>query len=244
MADQNIIVRITGEADLGNAQSQIAELKERGKELEAQMKALSKAEQEDAESIRQLGLQGDQLSAALKKNADYYKAQRIELEKTAAANGKNIQTLKDSVRQYNVLQGAAGKTRQQLMEMREALVRMAEDGDTTSATFIALADRAAELNDTVGDAQQIIALLASDTKNLDAAMQVGGGLVGAFNAATSAMALLGGESEELQQAFLKVQAAMSVLSGVQQVMAVVDKRSAANVVIRTALIKLFNREKI
>lgn len=244
MADQNIIVRITGEADLGNAQSQIAELKERGKELEAQMKALSKAEQEDAESIRQLGLQGDQLSAALKKNADYYKAQRIELEKTAAANGKNIQTLKDSVRQYNVLQGAAGKTRQQLMEMREALVRMAEDGDTTSATFIALADRAAKLNDTVGDAQQIIALLASDTKNLDAAMQVGGGLVGAFNAATSAMALLGGESEELQQAFLKVQAAMSVLSGVQQVMAVVDKRSAANVVIRTALIKLFNREKI
>lgn len=244
MADQNIIVRITGEADLGNAQSQIAELKERGKELEAQMKALSKAEQEDAESIRQLGLQGDQLSAALKKNADYYKAQRIELEKTAAANGKNIQTLKDSVRQYNVLQGAAGKTRQQLMEMREALIRMAEDGDTTSATFIALADRAAKLNDTVGDAQQIIALLASDTKNLDAAMQVGGGLVGAFNAATSAMALLGGESEELQQAFLKVQAAMSVLSGVQQVMAVVDKRSAANVVIRTALIKLFNREKI
>ena len=244
MADQNIIVRITGEADLGNAQSQIAELKERGKELEAQMKALSKAEQEDAESIRQLGLQGEQLSAALKKNADYYKSQRVELEKTAAANGKNIQTLKDSVRQYNVLQGAAGKTRQQLMEMCEVLVKMAEDGDTTSATFIAMADRAAKLNDTVGDAQQIIALLASDTKNLDAAMQVGGGLVGAFNAATSAMALLGGESEELQQAFLKVQAAMSVLSGVQQVMAVADKRSAANVVIRTALIKLFNREKI
>jgi hypothetical protein len=244
MADQNIIVRITGEADLEGAQSQIRELTDRSKELESQMKALSKAEAEDAESIRKLGLQGQQLSDALKKNADYYRAQRQELEKSADANNKNIASLKNSVRQYNVLQGAAGKSRQQLMEMREALVRMAEDGDTTSATFIAMSERAAELSDTIGDAQQVIALLASDTKNLDTAMQVGGGLVGAFNAATSAMALLGGESEELQQAFLKVQAAMSVLNGVQQVMTVLDKRSAANVVLRTALIKLFNREKV
>lgn len=244
MADQNIIVRIMGEADLSNAQAQISELTERSKDLEAQMKACAKAEAEDAESIRKLGLQGNQLSAALKKNADYYRTQRQELEKSAAANQKNIKSLKDSVKQYNVLQGAAGKTRQQLMEMREALVRMAEDGDTTSAAFIAMSERAAELSDTIGDAQQVIALLSSDTKNLDTAMQVGGGLVGAFNAATSAMALLGGESEELQQAFLKVQAAMSVLNGVQQVMTVLDKRSAANVVMRTALIKIFNREKV
>lgn len=244
MSENNIIIRIQGESDLSAAQSQIRELTARNKELEAQMKAVSKAEQEDAESIRQLGLQGGQLSAALRKNTDYYKKQREEVQKNVDANKQSIQTLQKSVSQYNLLSGATGKTRQQLMEMREAMIRMAESGDTTSATFIAMADRAAELNDTIGDAQQIITLLASDTKNLDAAMQVGGGLVGAFNAATSAMALLGGESEELQEAFLKVQAAMAVLNGLQQVMAVTDKRSAANVVLRTALIKLLNREKI
>lgn len=244
MSENNIIIRIQGESDLSAAQSQIRELTARNKELEAQMKAVSKAEQEDAESIRQLGLQGGQLSAALRKNTDYYKKQREEVQKSVDANKQSIQTLQKSVSQYNLLSGATGKTRQQLMEMREAMIRMAESGDTTSATFIAMADRAAELNDTIGDAQQIITLLASDTKNLDAAMQVGGGLVGAFNAATSAMALLGGESEELQEAFLKVQAAMAVLNGLQQVMAVTDKRSAANVVLRTALIKLLNREKI
>ena len=244
MSENNIIIRIQGESDLSAAQSQIRELTARNKELEAQMKAVSKAEQEDAESIRQLGLQGGQLSAALKKNTDYYKKQREEVQKNVDANKQSIQTLQKSVSQYNLLSGATGKTRQQLMEMREAMIRMAESGDTTSATFIAMADKAAELNDTIGDAQQIITLLASDTKNLDAAMQVGGGLVGAFNAATSAMALLGGESEELQEAFLKVQAAMAVLNGLQQVMAVMDKRSAANVVLRTALIKLLNREKI
>lgn len=244
MSENNIIIRIQGESDLSAAQSQIRELTARNKELEAQMKAVSKAEQEDAESIRQLGLQGGQLSAALRKNTDYYKKQREEVQKNVDANKQSIQSLQKSVSQYNLLSGATGKTRQQLMEMREAMIRMAESGDTTSATFIAMADKAAELNDTIGDAQQIITLLASDTKNLDAAMQVGGGLVGAFNAATSAMALLGGESEELQEAFLKVQAAMAVLNGLQQVMAVTDKRSAANVVLRTALLKLLNREKV
>ncbi len=244
MSENNIIIRIQGESDLSAAQSQIRELTARNKELEAQMKAVSKAEQEDAESIRQLGLQGSQLSAALRKNTEHYKEERKELQKSVDANKQNIVTLQKSVSQYNLLSGATGKTRQQLMEMREAMIKMAESGDTTSATFIAMADKAAELNDTIGDAQQIITLLASDTKNLDAAMQVGGGLVGAFNAATSAMALLGGESEELQEAFLKVQAAMAVLNGLQQVMAVTDKRSAANVVLRTALLKLLNREKI
>lgn len=244
MSENNIIIRIQGESDLSAAQSQIRELTARNKELEAQMKAVSKAEQEDAESIRQLGLQGGQLSAALRKNTDYYKKQREEVQKSVDANKQSIQTLQKSVSQYNLLTGATGKARTQLMEMNEVLLKMAENGDTTSATFIAMAEKAAKLSDASGDARQIVALLASDTKNLDAAMQVGGGLVGAFNAATSAMALLGGESEELQEAFLKVQAAMAVLNGLQQVMAVMDKRSAANVVIRTALIKLLNREKI
>lgn len=244
MSENNIIIRIQGESDLSNAQAQIKELTARNKELEAQMKAVSKAEQEDAESIKQLGLQGEKLAAALKKNADYYRQQKAEVEKGTLANEKSIASLKQSVRAYNAINGAGVQTRQQLIAIREEMVKMAEAGDTTSARFIAMADKAGQLSDTVGDAQQVISLLASDTRNLDAAMQVGGGLVGAFNAATSAAALLGGESEKLQQAFLKVQAAMAVLSGVQQLMTVLDKRSAANVVIRTALLKLLNRERI
>lgn len=244
MAEQNIIVRVIGEGDMSGAQQQLRDMTERGKELEAQLKRVSKAEQEDAQSIRQMGLAEKELSSALQKNADYYKSERAEVEKNIIANNKNIETLKRSVKQQSALNGVGVQTRQQLIALREELVKMAEAGDTTSARFIAMADRAGELADTVGDAQQVISLLSSDTKNLDAAMQVGGGLAGAFSAATSAMALLGGESEELQQAFLKVQAAMAVLNGVQQVMTVMDKRSAANVVIRTAMLKLFNREKI
>lgn len=243
MADNNIFIRIRGEADLGDAQSQIRELTDRNKELEAQIKRVTKAEQEDAESIRQMGLAGDKLQAALKRNEDYYKKQKDSLDKLVVANNKSVASLKQSVNQYNAVNGAGVKLRTQLMAIREEMVRLAEAGDTTSNQFIQLADRAAELTDTIGDAQQIINILASDTGNLDTALQVGGGLAGAFNAATSAAALLGGESEELQQAFLKVQAALSVLNGIQQVAAVLDKRSAANVKIRLALAKLFNKEK-
>ena len=243
MDENNVIIRITGEADLSNAEEQVRSLKDRNKELTDQLKRLQEQEKADAKDIENTIKDRAQLSAKLKENADYYKREAGFINQDIDANKKNIKTLQQSVNQYNALSGAGVKMRQQLMAMREEMTRMAEAGDTTSARFIELADQASTLSDTLGDAQAVITLLASDTKNLDAAMQVGGGLVGTFNAATSAMALLGGESEELQQAFLKVQAAMALLQGVQQAMTVLDKRSAANVVIRTAAIKLLNKVK-
>ncbi len=243
MDADNIIIRITSEADLSDAQQQIAALKDKSKELTEQIKRLQEQEEQDAETIKSTIKDESRLGAKLKENAEYYRKECSYIEQDIEAGKKNIKTLQQSVNQYNALSGAGVKMRQQLMAIREEMLRMAEAGDTTSERFIELADNAATLSDTIGDAQAVITLLASDTKNLDAAMQVGGGLVGTFNAATSAMALLGGESEELQQAFLKVQAAMSVLTGVQQVLTVLDKRSAANVVIRTAAIKLLNKVK-
>lgn len=243
MDDNNIIIRITTEADLSDAQTQIGALTDRNKELTAQLKRLQEQEKADAQTIEATVSERERLSAKLAENAEYYKRERGYIEKDIAAGKQNIKMLQQSVNQYNALSGAGARTRTQLMALREELIRMAEAGDTTSERFIKLADEASALSDTIGDAQSVISLLASDTKNLDAAMQVGGGLVGTFNAATSAMALLGGESEELQQAFLKVQAAIALLNGVQQVMNVLDKRSAANVVIRTAAIKLLNKVK-
>ncbi len=243
MDDNNIIIRITTETDLSDAQTQIGALTDRNKELTAQLKRLQEQEKADAQTIEATVSERERLSAKLAENAKYYKRERGYIEKDIAAGKQNIKMLQQSVNQYNALSGAGARTRTQLMALREELIRMAEAGDTTSERFIQLADEASALSDTIGDAQSVISLLASDTKNLDAAMQVGGGLVGTFNAATAAMALLGGESEELQQAFLKVQAAIALLNGVQQVMNVLDKRSAANVVIRTAAIKLLNKVK-
>lgn len=243
MADNNILIRVTGEADLSEAQLQIKELSNRSKELEAQMLKTAQAEREDAASIKALGLSGKELQQALAKNAEYYRGLRKEMQDQVTANEKNIKSLKQLVSNTNAMNGVGSKMTQQIRAIREQLMQMEMAGDTSSQAFIDLSVRAAELTDQMGDTQQQINILASDTKNLDAAMSVGSGIAGAFNAATSAAALLGGESEELQEAFLKVQAALAVLNGVQQVANVLNKDSAANVVIRAALQKLFNKEK-
>lgn len=242
-ADNNIFIRIKGEADLVDAQAQIRELTDRNKELEAEIRRLEKAEKDDIAAVKARIAAGKESQSELQAVINYHKELKNEVLKGIDANKRNVQSLKQSVNQYNAVQGAGVRLRTQLMAMTEELKRMAVNGDITSAAFMKMAEQAANLTDTTGDVQQIINILASDTGKLDTALQVGGGLAGAFNAATSAAALLGGESEKLQDAFLKVQAALSVLNGLQQVAAVLDKRSAANVKIRLALAKLFNTEK-
>lgn len=243
MDENNVIIRITGEADLSNAEEQVRDLKDRGKELTEQLKELTRKEKEDAEELKRTIKDRARLEQRLKGNADYYKRERHFIEQDIDSNKKNIKTLQHTINQYNALSGVGIRMRQQLLATREEITRMAEAGDTTSARFVELADKAGALNANLSKAQNVITALTSPTKNLNAAMQIGGGLAGTFNAATSAMALLGGESEELQQAFLKVQATMALLQGTQQVLTTLNKKSAANIVVRTALIKLLNKAK-
>ena len=244
MDENNIIVRVTGEADLNEAQLEMRELAERGKDLERQMQDLAKAEKADIANINAWIKDAARREVEIQKTAASYKQQRAELQQQITANNKSIQSLKQSVSAYNAVQGAGAKMSQELKAIREQLSQMEMAGDTSSQAFIDLSVRAAELTDQIGDTQAQIRVLSSDTKNLDAALSAGSGLTGAFNVATSAAALLGGESDELQQAFLKVQAAMAVLNGVQQVSNTLNKDSAAMVVLRTAYARLFTKEKV
>ena len=243
MDENNIIVRVTGEADLNEAQLEMRELAERGKDLERQMQELAKAEKADIANINAWVKDAQRREVEIQKTAASYKQQRAELQQQITANNKSIQSLKQSVSAYNAVQGAGAKMSQELKAIREQLSQMEMTGDTSSQAFIDLSVRAAELTDQIGDTQAQIRVLSSDTKNLDAALSAGSGLTGAFNVATSAAALLGGESDELQQAFLKVQAAMAVLNGVQQVSNTLNKDSAAMVVLRTAYARIFTKEK-
>ena len=243
MADQNILVRITGEADLTEAQVQMRSLNDRGKELEKQMQDLVAAEKLQTAALRKMSRATAEDRAKAEESLKTTQKQIRETQASINANQKNIQTLGNTISTYNAMNGAGGKLAQQIKALREQMAQMEMAGDTSSQAFIEMGVELAKLTDQVGDTQAQIRILASDTKNLDAAMSVGTGVAGAFNVATSAAALLGDESEKLQQAFLKVQAVMAILNGVQQVANVLNKDSAANVVLRTALQKLFNKEK-
>ena len=243
MAEENILVRITGEADLTDAQVQLREMNNRGKELEQQMRNLAKAEQEDIAAVKARIAAGKEDATQLQEVIAYHKERKAALQQEITANEKSIASLKKSVSAYNAMNGAGNKLAMQIRAIREQLAQMEMSGDTSSQAFIDMSIQAAKLQDQMGDTARQIQILSSDTKNLDAAMSVGSGVAGAFNVATSAAALLGGESEELQQAFLKVQAAMAIMNGVQQVANTLNKDSVANVVLRTAMQKLFNKAK-
>jgi hypothetical protein len=122
-----------------------------------------------------------------------------------------------------------GKTqslRAQLRQMREELATI---DDPSSPRFIQLATEAAELEDRISDVTQQVRLLSSDTSTLDAGIQAVNGLAGAFAVAQGAVALLGDDNEELQKTLVNVNAAMSIMQGLQQVGQLLDKNSALNV---------------
>lgn len=242
-AENNIIIKITSEADLDSAQKQLQELTNRAKEQEKALRELSDVEKEDAESLKTLGLYGDKLAKALKKNKDYYQELRDQKKADITETKKSIQELNNQVKAYKTLNGQSGRMVQQLRAMREQLQRMEEGGEFGTQAFIDLSIAAGQLEDQIGDTQQRIRVLASDTKEVDALLGLGDGLAGSFYVATSAAELLGGDMEGLQNAFYKVQAAMSVVSGVQQVWNALNKDSAAMVVLNTALMKLLSKSK-
>lgn len=241
--ENDIIIKITGDADLDAAQKQMQELTKRSADYEKQIEQLIEKEKQVSASLRNSIKDRKELSDVLIETHRQYSNQRKALKDNITANKQSIKALTDQVKAYKTLHGQSGRMVQQLRAMREELQRMEDSGQFGTEAFINLSIAAGKLEDQIGDTQQRIRILASDTKELDAAMGLGDGLAGSFYIATSAAEILGDDMEGLQKAFYKVQAAMSIVSGAQQVWNALNKDSAAMVVINTALTKLFGKSK-
>ncbi len=184
----------------------------------------------------------EDMAMAMKKHADSQKLISKELENTRKAVA-NLHARADKLENTVVKGTASTMLTRRLRTLKEELRQMEMAGDTTSQKFIDVSVEAAQLEDQIGDTNAQIRALASDTRNLDAVLGVGQGLTGIMTGATSAMALLGGESEDLQKAFFKVQAMMQVLNSTQAIANTLNKDSVANVVIRNAISKLFTKSQ-
>jgi len=104
----------------------------------------------------------------------------------------------------------------QLKEAQQEVVKLSEKFGSTSKEATAAAKRAAELKDAIGDAKSLVDAFNPDQK-FRAFSQSLGGVLGGFTALTGAMGLLGVESEEVQKQLLKVQSAMALSQGLNQV---------------------------
>lgn len=118
--------------------------------------------------------------------------------------------------------------RTRLREAKEELVALADAGITSGPAFDAAKKKAGDLDDQMRDLNATIRTTGSDTRHLDGLISLAGGVAGGFAVAQGAAALFGSKNEEVQKALLKVNAAMSILQGLQMIQNVLQKESAAS----------------
>lgn len=182
----------------------------------------------------------DAMNAGLTGNTDKSKIAKVsmdqlsqsvkDLNKDVLGVGASSQQLKKFGDEIDKNVGQAKTLTGQLRQMKQELSQMETAGQAGSKSFEKLAIQAAKVEDQIGRTSQRIRTLASDTKYIDAAVNVVTGLAGAFSIAQGAAGLLGKENEDLQKALLKVQSSMAILNGLEAVSNTIRKTSAANIV--------------
>jgi hypothetical protein len=160
-----------------------------------------------------------------KKVADTYKTAGKSI--AAAFSGNEVKkALADQNKSFEDLNKKTVPLTRVLRGLKNELNALEEAGKGGTAQFRQLEIEAARLEDQIGDTRARVSILASDTFKFDAAVQATQGLAAGFEIAQGAAALFGSESEDLQKALLKVQAATAIANGVQQVANLLLEESA------------------
>lgn len=168
-----------------------------------------------AEKIYSISLEGkDNLSNTLK-----------SVKNNIEGVSKSTSQLDRISERFNKIENSTAPLKKRLRELQALIAQMNFDGMTDNDVFVRMTAKAAEMKDALGDASQAVRLMSSDTAKLDATIEAMQGLAGVAGVATGAIALLGTENEDLQRAMLKVQSAIAVMNGVQQIANVLNKDS-------------------
>lgn len=110
-----------------------------------------------------------------------------------------------------------------------------------SPAFIELAKKAGELQDKIEGVRNSTKFFADDTRQLQGVIGTLETVTAGFGAIQGAQALLGAESEELQQILTKVNATMLILNGLQSIQANLQKDSAAYIFVTTTAQTLYDK---
>jgi hypothetical protein len=184
-------------------------------------------------TVNEVNKANDAVAASAKESskevADAYKNAGKSI--AAAFSGNEVKkALADQNKGFEQLNSKGKTLTGQLRALKNELAQLEVSGKAGTAQFRQLTAEAARLEDQIGDTRARVANLASDTFKFDAAVQATQGLAAGFEIAQGAAALFGAESEDLQKALLKVQAATAIANGVQQI---------ANLLLEESKIKTF-----
>ena len=223
--------------DLAFAESEnakrLAELKQAQKEANELNKLTTRLNQSAESSY-------NRLSAQYSINKIYLNNMTVEEREATEEGRKLVAETKAIYEEMKRLQEATGKTSlnvgnysdaakgltTQIENQTKQLALLRLEGKQGTAEYQQLSKETAILRDAVKDATAEITRMASDTSNLDAVLSFAAGASGGFAAFTGAMELFGSESEEVQEAQKKLQAAIAITTGVQAIQNAVQKQSA------------------
>ena len=108
-----------------------------------------------------------------------------------------------------------GSLKQQFKEAQNEVNALSEKFGSTSKEAVKAARAAADLKDRIGDAKALTDAFNPDAKFKSLTASIGGA-AGGFSAFQGAMGLVGAESKNVEAAILKVQSAMALSQGLQQ----------------------------
>lgn len=223
--------------DLAFAESEnakrLAELKQAQKEANELNKLTTRLNQSAEGSY-------NRLSAQYSINKIYLNNMTVEEREATEEGRKLVAETKAIYEEMKRLQEATGKTSlnvgnysdaakgltTQIQNQTKQLALLRLEGKQGTAEYQQLSKETAILKDAVADATAEIKRMASDTSNLDAVLSFAAGASGGFTAFTGAMELFGAESEDVQEAQKKLQAAIAITTGVQAIQNAVQKQSA------------------
>lgn len=118
----------------------------------------------------------------------------------------------------------------QLRELQNDMARMRLNGEQNTEEYRQMAEKAAQLSDTLGDLRAQTSILANDDANLQGFISGVNGLSGAFTTATGVMSLFASENENLMKVQARVQSVMAITMGLQQLFNALNKDSAFRLV--------------
>lgn len=168
-----------------------------------------------AEKIYSISLEGkDNLSNTLK-----------SVKNNIEGVSKSTSQLDRISEKFGKIENSTAPLKKRLRELQAMIAQMNFDGLTDNDVFVRMTAKAAEMKDALGDASQAVRLMSSDTAKLDAVIEGMQGIAGVASIATGAISLFGVENENLERAMLKVQSAIAITNGVQQIANILNKDS-------------------
>lgn len=187
--------------------------------------------QELSKSIKDGALQIDAFRTA----TEAAKKRLSELAPESAQFKRLQAEIKASVVANELLNKSFASSRAELKAMKAALTQLEDAGFENTDIFRNLSIEAGKLDDALGDTQARIKTLASDTFKFDAAIGAVQGLTAAFSVGQGVIGLFGTESEEIQKTLLKVNSAMAILTGLQQIQNTIQRQTAVTLAVENAL---------